>query len=143
MGEEEKHKKQMKTGSFVVEFGREHGLPPSPPDRKAETMLMEFLSRVKERGERTQKRELLPFFEPLPSSLRGQAESWWRANWKGVAIGAGVVLAGAALLGGLAMAAAAAASPKAENASGSLGYCAKGGSKGSKGTQDNDQQGGR
>jgi len=97
--EEELHQQRMLAASFVVEFGREHGLPPGPPDAAAERMLMEFLEKVKAWGERSGKRDLTPCLESLSPSLKKQAENWWKANWRGVVLGAGLLAAGAVLVG--------------------------------------------
>jgi len=97
-GEDKLQKRKMRAASFVVEFGVAHGIAETPCDAVAERMLMEFLKRVKEWGERVQKTELKPCLEPLPPSMRQKAELWWKENWKGVFLGAGIVL-GAGLIG--------------------------------------------
>lgn len=108
-GEEELYRKRMLAASFVVEFAHEHGIPSSPTDATAENMMMEFLMQVKIWGEKTKKKELTPCLQNLPAHLHAKAESWWKDNWKTAAIGAGIILAGAALLSaGVAIAAAAA-----------------------------------
>jgi len=116
-GEEQTHSRLMLAASFVVEFGRAHGLPGKQIDPVAEEMLMAFLARVKEWGEKNKRQELSPCLDPLPTSLRRKAEDWWKANWKGVAIGAGILMAGAALIGaGIMLASGASASRTAPTA---------------------------
>lgn len=106
MGEEGPHWSRMLAATFIVEFGREHGLQPSEPDPMSQRMLMEFLVCVKEWGQRMKKQEVcLQLDEALPPSLRDQAQKWWKDNWKSVAVGGAALVAGAALLGiGMALA---------------------------------------
>jgi len=121
-GEEQAHTRLMLAASFVLEFGCAHGLPPTQSDPVAEDMLMGFLARVKEWGERHKKQELRPSLDQLPTSLRGKAESWWKANWKGVAVGAGLLAAGGLLLGaGMLLASSAAASSGSGSRGGGTG----------------------
>lgn len=104
-GQQEVHQRRALAASFVLEFGLEHGLEKGEPDEDSERMLMQFLEQVRDYGEREEMDELKPSFDDeLPLSVREQAEQWWQANWRGVAVGVGVVAAGAALLGfGMAM----------------------------------------
>jgi hypothetical protein len=83
-GEDNVHKQRMIAASFIVEFGREHGLQPGEPDEVVEKMLFDFLERAREWGENANQ-EVLPCFESLPPNLRESAEEWWKLNWKGVA----------------------------------------------------------
>merc|ERR1711971_941057 len=105
-GEEEPNKRRMFAASFVVEFGREHGLSPGKIDSTSENMFFNFLARVKEWGEHTRCHELAPCLDGLPPSLQQKAHAWWKANWKGVAVGTGILAAGLAVLGAVAYAAA-------------------------------------
>mmetsp|Transcript_18298 Transcript_18298/g.29327 ORF Transcript_18298/g.29327 Transcript_18298/m.29327 type:complete len:303 (-) Transcript_18298:81-989(-) len=82
--EENMHQQRMFAASFVVEFGREHGFQPGEPDLLAETMLFEFLARVRDWGQ-NERQEVQPCLESLPPSLRERADKWWKENWKGVA----------------------------------------------------------
>lgn len=105
-GEEVKHNERSLAATFVTEFGREHGLRPGPGDQPSENMLFGFLERVKEWGERRSMSDVKPQLELLPADLREKAEDWWKKNWKKVAIGTGVLVAGAAVAGMLFAAAA-------------------------------------
>jgi len=98
-GEEQMNKSRMHAASFVVEFGREHGLRPGDPDAVSENMLFGFLQGVKEWGESTNCSDLKPCLESLPPSLQARAQAWWKENWKGVAIGGLVAAVGLAVLG--------------------------------------------
>jgi hypothetical protein len=82
--EEKAHQRRMFAASFIVEFGREHGLQPGEPDEVAERMLFDFLARVRDWGQKASQ-EVQPCLESLPASLRERAEDWWQKNWKGVA----------------------------------------------------------
>lgn len=97
--EEEKNNERSLAATFVTEFGREHGLQPGPGDPPSESMLFGFLERVKEWGERRNLSDVRPQLEMLPIGLREKAEDWWKQNWKKVAIGTGVLVAGAAVAG--------------------------------------------
>lgn len=98
-GEEERNTRLSLAASFVLEFGLEHGLAKGDPDEAPQNMLMEFLARVKEYGERVHLHDLSPCFDDeLPPSVRELAEQWWRRNWKGVAVGVGVLAVGAAVV---------------------------------------------
>lgn len=99
MDEEAPHWRKMFAASFVVEFGRAHGLAPSEPDASAQKMLMDFLSCVKDWGERTRKPALTPNLEVLPTSLRCQAERFWRVHRSKVAFGGAMFFVSAAMLG--------------------------------------------
>lgn len=105
-GEEATNNERSLAATFVTEFGREHGLRPGPGDQPSENMLFGFLERVKEWGERRRISEVQPQLELLPADLREKAEDWWKKNWKTVAIGTGVLVAGAAVAGMLFAAAA-------------------------------------
>lgn len=98
-GEEDTNNEKSLAATFVVEFGREHGLPPGAGDQPSENMLFGFLQRVKEWGESRQLKDVKPRLELLPPDLRAKAEDWWQKNWKTVAIGTGVLVAGAAVAG--------------------------------------------
>lgn len=99
-GEEDQHTQTIITATFIVEFGRENGLIPSPTDSAAEQMLMSFLLRVKEWGERSGRQDIIPCLEAVPkgSELRVRAEDWWRAHRKGIVVGVGIIAGTAAML---------------------------------------------